>query len=174
MTERVGDVTHKGNPFTVIGNKLKVGDKAPDFALPNNLFSLETVSFSASAGKVRLISVVPSLNTGICDAQTRRFNEEIASYGDKVVAYTVSVDLPLAQQNWCMGAGVERLQMLSDYRDMSFGSAYGTYVKELRIEQRAVFVVDGEGTVCYAEYVPEISQHPDYDTALAALKDVAG
>ncbi|MEW5957307.1 MAG: thiol peroxidase [Chloroflexota bacterium] len=174
MIERVGDVTHKGKPLTVIGQKLQVGDKAPSFALSNELFSTGTVSSAAGAGKVRLINVVPSLNTGICDAQTRRFNEEIAKYGDNVVAYTVSVDLPAAQKNWCAAAGVDRMQMLSDYRDMSFGAAYGTYIKELRLEQRAVFVVDRADMVRYVEYVPEIAQHPDYEAALAALKAVVG
>jgi thiol peroxidase len=172
MVERPGDVTSRGNPLTVIGNKLKVGDKAPDFQLSENLFSPETVSLQESAGKVRLINVVPSLNTDICEAQTRRFNEEIAKFGEKVVAYTVSVDLPIAQNNWCISTGVDRMRMLSDYREMSFGQAYGTYIKELRIEQRAVFIIDGDGTVWYAEYVPAIGQHPDYDAALAALNEV--
>ena len=157
----------------MLGNKLKAGDKAPNFELSNSLFSTDTVSLQDSAGKVRLINVVPSLNTRICDAQTRRFDEEIAKFGDNVVAYTVSVDLPIAQMNWCSSAGVTRLQMLSDYRQMSFGSAYGTYIKELRIEQRSVFVVDGDDIVRYVEYVPEISQHPDYEAALAALQQTA-
>lgn len=174
MTERPGDVTHKGNPLTVIGQKLKVGDNAPDFKLANNLFSTGTVTLADTANTVRLINVVPSLNTRICDAQTRRFNEEVAQYGGKVAAYTVSVDLPVAQQNWCSAAGVDTMQMLSDYRDMSFGSAYGTYIKEIRIEQRAVFIIDESGTIRYVEYVPEISQHPDYEAALAALKEVVG
>ncbi len=174
MIERVGDVISKGNPLTVLGNKLKVGDKAPHFALSNNLFSMDMVTLQDSAGKVRLINVVPSLNTRICDAQTRRFDEEVAKYGDNVVAYTVSVDLPVAQQNWCTSAGVNKMQMLSDYRQMSFGSAYGTYIKELRIEQRAVFIVDADDVVRYVEYVPQIGQHPDYEAALAALQQVAG
>lgn len=173
MIERPGDVTRKGNPFTVVGAKLKVGDKAPNFELANNLFSTATVSLADSAGQVRFLNVVPSLNTGICDAQTRRFDEEIAKYGDRVAGITISVDLPVAQQNWCSNAGIEVMQMLSDYRTMSFGTAYGTYVKELRLEQRAVFIVDREGTIRYVEYVPEISQHPDYDGALAVLKEVA-
>lgn len=174
MIERLGDVISKGNPLTVLGNKLKVGDKAPNFALSNNLFSMDMVTLQDSAGKVRLINVVPSLNTRICDAQTRRFDEEVAKYGDNVVAYTVSVDLPIAQQNWCTSAGVDKMQMLSDYRQMSFGSAYGTYIKELRIEQRAVFIVDADDVVRYVEYVPQIGQHPDYEAALAALQQVAG
>jgi thiol peroxidase len=128
MVERPSGVTHRGNPLTVVGAQLKVGDKAPDFRLANNLFSTKTVTLADSAGKVRLINVVPSLNTGICDAQTRRFNEEIGKYGDQVAGYTVSVDLPVAQKVWCESAGVENMQMLSDYREMSFGSAYGTYI----------------------------------------------
>jgi thiol peroxidase len=174
MTERPGDVTHKGKPLTVIGDKLQVGDKAPDFELSNDIFSTAIVTLGHSAGKVRLISVVPSLNTRICDAQTRRFDEELSKSGDNVVVYTISVDLPIAQKNWCMNAGVGKVEMLSDYRQMSFGAAYGTYIKELRLEQRAVFVVDADNIVRYVEYVPEISQHPDYDAALSALKEVAG
>jgi thiol peroxidase len=170
MSERIGGVTSKGIPYTVIGPILKPGDQAPVFALPNNLFTTDTVSLAESAGKVRLINVVPSLNTGICDAQTRRFSEEIGKYGDKVTGYTISVDLPRAQQQWCDSAGIDNIQMLSDYREMSFGAAYGTYIKEIRLEQRAVFVVDGDGIVRYAEYVPEIGQHPDYEAALEALK----
>lgn len=171
MTERAGGVTSKGNPLTVIGPMLKPGDVAPNFALPNNMWSLETVSLADSGGKVRLINVVPSLNTGICDAQTRRFSEAVGKYGDKVAAYTISVDLPIAQKQWCDSAGVDNIQMLSDYREMSFGSAYGTHIKDIRIEQRSVFIVDGDGIIRYAEYVPEIGQHPDYDAALAALEN---
>jgi thiol peroxidase len=174
MIERPGDVTRKGNPLTVIGPKLKVGDSAPDFKLANDLFSTAAVTLADTGNKIRLINVVPSLNTRICDAQTRRFNEEVAQYGSKVAAYTVSVDLPVAQQNWCSAAGIDNMQMLSDYRDMSFGSAYGTYIKEVRVEQRAVFIIDENGTIRYVEYVPEISQHPDYEAALAALREVVG
>lgn len=174
MIERPGDVTHKGRPLTVLGPKLKPGDKAPDFELANDLFSLETVTLADTPGKVRLFNVVPSLNTRICDAQTRRFNEELAQFGDKVAGYTISVDLPVAQANWCMDSGVDRLQMLSDYRRMSFGDAYGTHVKEVRVEQRAIFVVDADGVIRYVEYLPEISQHPNYEAAVAALKEVVG
>lgn len=172
MTERPNGVTRKGKSFTVIGRQLSIGDKAPAFELADNLFSTHTVSLADSAGKVRLISVVPSLNTRICDAQTRRFNEEIGKYGDKVAGYTISVDLPVAQAQWCESAGVKNIQMLSDYRTMSFGAAYGTYVKEIRLEQRAVFVVDADDIIRYVEYVPEISQHPNYEAALAALQQV--
>lgn len=171
-TERVGGVTFKGQPLTVIGPQLKPGDRAPDFRLLDN--DLNEVTLADSAGKVRLISVVPSLDTSICDLQTRRFNEEAANFGPDVVVLTVSVDLPFAQKRWCGAAGVERVQTLSDHRDMNFGDAYGTHIKELRLEQRAVFVVDREGIIRYAEYVPEVAQHPNYDAALAALKEVVG
>jgi len=172
MTERPGDVTFKGNPLTVIGDKLKVGDKAPKFVLLAN--DLSEVTLSDSAGKVRLISVVPSLDTSICDAQTRRFNEEISKFGENVLGYTVSSDLPFAQARWCGAAGVDRVETLSDHRDMAFAAAYGTYVKELRLNQRAVFIVDADDTIRYVEYVPEIAQHPDYEAALQVLKKVVG
>ena len=174
MTERSGGVTLNGSPLTVIGSMLSVGDKAPNFEAATNLFSPDMVSFSESAGKVRLINVIVSVATGICDPQIRRFSEEIGQYGDKVVCYTVSVDLPVALDAWCSSAGIENIKMVSDYRDMAFGKAYGTYVKELRVEQRSIFIVDADDTVRYVEYVPEIAQHPDYDAALAALKEVAG
>jgi thiol peroxidase len=170
--ERVSGVTFKGKPMTVVGAQLGPGDKAPDFNLVAN--DLSEVTLADSAGKVRLISVVPSLDTSICDLQTRRFNQEAAGFGPDVVVLTVSADLPFAQKRWCGAAGVERVQTLSDYRDMNFGDAYGTHIKELRLEQRAVFVVDGAGVVRYAEYVPEVAQHPDYDAALAALRQVVG
>jgi thioredoxin-dependent peroxiredoxin len=170
--ERPGGTTFTGNPLTVIGAELKVGDKAPDFALLAN--DLSVVTLAASAGKMRLISVVPSLDTGVCDLQTRRFNESLGTFSDGVAAYTVSADLPFAQARWCGNAGVARMQTLSDHRDMSFGTAYGTYIKELRLEQRAVFVVDASGVVRYVEYVKEMTTHPDYDAALAALKKVVG
>jgi thiol peroxidase len=174
MIERKDAVTRRGNSFTVIGPELKAGDKAPDFEVVNELYSTNTITLADSAGKVRLISVIPSINTGICDAQTRRFNEEIGNYGDKVIGYTVSADLPVAQSKWCEAAGIENIKLLSDYRTMSFGSAYGTHIKDLRLEQRAVFVIDADDTIRYAEYVPEISQHPNYEAALAALREVVG
>lgn len=172
MIERAGDATRKGTSLTVLGDKLKIGDRAPEFELATNIFSTETVKLAGSAGKIRLISVVPSLNTRVCDAQTRRFNEELGKYGDKVAGITVSVDLPVAQQNWCESAGVKNIQVLSDYRTMSFGNAYGTHIKELRIEQRAVFIIDADGIVRYVEYVSEIGQHPNYEAALAALTEL--
>ncbi len=168
--ETPGGVTLKGNPLTTIGERLSVGDKAPDFKLVAN--DLSTVTLADSAGKVRLISVVPSLDTGICDAQTRRFNEEAANFGDDVVVLTVSAEHPFNQKRWCGAAGIDRVQVISDHMDMNFGDAYGTHVKELRLEQRSIFVVDKDDTIRYVEYVPEIAQHPDYDAAIAALKAV--
>jgi thiol peroxidase len=172
MVERPADVIFKGKPQTVRGRKLKVGDKAPGFTLTANDWS--KVSLADSAGKVRLLSVVTALDTGICDAQTRRFNQEIAQYGDKAICYTISADLPQTQSRWCGAAGIDRVQTLSDHFDMSFGDAYGTHIKEIRLEQRAMFVVDGAGAVRYVEYVPAVAQHPNYDDALAALKEVVG
>lgn len=172
MTERAGAVTFQGNPLTVLGAALKVGDRAPDFALLAN--DLSTVTLADSAGKVRLISVVPSLDTPVCDTQTRTFNEKIAALGEGVICYTVSADLPFAQARWCGAAGIERIQTLSDHRDMAFGDAYGTHIKELRLDARAVFVIDAAGSIRYVQYVPEITQEPDYDAALDALKKVLG
>jgi thiol peroxidase len=170
-TERFGAVTLKGNPQTVRGEQLNVGDKAPNFTLAANDFS--KVTLADSNGKVRLISVVPSLFTGICDAQTRRFNEEAANLGDNVVILTVSADFPTAQANWCGAAGVDQVQTLSDHMDMNFGDAYGTHIVERRWEQRAIFVVDADDVVRYVEYVPEIAQFPDYDSALTAVREAA-
>lgn len=168
--ERFGDVTLNGEKLTVRGNVLQVGDKAPGFTLIANDFS--RVTHQDLAGKVRLISVVPSLDTDICDAQTRRFNEEAVSFGEKLAVLTVSVDLPSAQKRWCGAAGVDRVQTLSDHKDMNFGDAYGTHVVEIRQEQRAVFVVDSDDTVCYVEYVPDIGQHPDYEAVLTAVRQI--
>jgi thiol peroxidase len=173
MIEREGEVTFQGQPLTAIGPRLKVGDPAPDFELLAN--DLSTVSLKDSGGKVRLINVVPSLDTPVCDVQTRRFNEELAKLGsDNVAGFAISADLPFAQARWCGAAGITAVQTLSDHRDMSFGKAYGTYIKELRLEQRAVFVADRDGTLRYVEYVSEITQHPDYDAALDILRELAG
>jgi len=170
--ERPGDVTFQGNPLTAIGPKLSVGDKAPDFQLLAN--DLSVVSLAGSAGKNRLISVVPSLDTPVCDMQTRKFNEQIDVLGDSVAGFTVSADLPFAQARWCGAAGIKRMQTLSDHRDMSFGNAYGTHIKELRLESRAVFVLDGSGIIHHVEYLKEITQQPDYDAALAVIRRLAG
>jgi len=172
MTERVRQVTFQGNPLTLLGEELAVGDTAPDFVLLAT--DLKKVALSQSAGKVRIISVVPSLDTPVCDTQTRQFNEKVEGFGDQVVCYTVSADLPFAQARWCGAAGLDRVQTLSDHRAMAFGDAYGTHIKELRLETRAVFVVDAENVVRYVQYVPEMADEPDYDAALAALHNLVG
>ena len=166
--EREAAVTHKGKPLTVIGPKLEAGDKAPNAILVANDGS--TVSLDDYAGKLRLISVVYSLDTGICDLQTHRFNQAAADLGADAVVLTISTDLPMAQKRWCGASGIDGVITLSDHRLMSFGDAYGTHIKELRMEQRSIFVIDKEGIIRYVEYLPEISQHPDYDKALAAAK----
>ncbi len=166
--ERTNELTFKGDPLTVIGPKLQPGDPFPAVKLVAP--DLSEVNLADMRGQVLLISVVPSLDTGICDAQTRRFNEEAEKLGDRVKVITVSADLPWAQRRWLNDAEAKHIIALSDHRDMAFGDAAGTHVKELRIEQRAIFVVDREGKVAYAEYVPEIAQHPDYDAALEAVQ----
>lgn len=161
-------VTFKNNPVTLLGNEVSVGDEAPDFTVLAN--DLSPVTFSDSKGTVRLISVVPSLDTGVCSAQTRKFNEEAVSFGDDVRVLTISVDLPFAQQRWTADEGIEAVQTLSDHRDLSFGEAYGVIIEELRLLTRAVFVVDQDNKVTYVEYVAEATDHPDYEKALAAAK----
>ncbi|GLC88290.1 thiol peroxidase [Lysinibacillus piscis] len=167
----MAQITFKNGPVTLIGNEVKVGDKAPDFTVLAN--DLSAVTLQNSTGKIRLFSVVPSLDTGVCDAQTRRFNEEAANLGDNVVIYTVSVDLPFAQKRWCGAAGIDAVQTVSDHRDLSFGEAYGVYIQELRLLARAIFVVDANDNVVYVEYVPEATDHPNYEAAIAAVKALA-
>lgn len=161
-------ITFKQNPVTLIGGELKVGDKAPNFTVLAN--DLSEVTLDDTKGKVRLISVVPSIDTGVCDAQTRRFNEAAADLTNTVVL-TISVDLPFAQKRWCAAEGIEQIQTLSDHRELSFGQAYGVAIKELRLLTRAVFVVNEQDEVVYAEYVPEVTDHPDYETALEQAKN---
>src|SRR5579862_3183329 len=165
--ERPGATTMRGNPLTLIGPELKPGDKAPDFKLVDN--GLKPVTLNDTGRNVRIISVVPSLDTPVCDAQTKRFNEEAAKMPN-VDIYTVSMDLPFAQKRWCGAFGVDRVKMLSDHKDGSFGSHYGTLIKELRIESRAIFVIDQANQIRHAEYVREVADHPNYETALAAAR----
>ncbi|MBV8383521.1 MAG: thiol peroxidase, partial [Planctomycetaceae bacterium] len=165
---RKGEVTFKGNPIELVGPKLKPGDKAPEFSCVGA--GLEVVNLAASAGKARLFNVVPSLDTPVCNTQTRKFNEDLKALGDTVAAYTVSLDLPFAQQRWCTEAKVENLKNLSDVRDHSFGQNYGVLIQGLPIPllARAVFVVDPQDTIKYVEIVPEIAQEPNYAPALEA------
>ena len=170
MQERDGIVTMKGNPITLMGTELQVGDKAPDFVAIDN--DLNPVSFDSFRGKVCIVSSVPSLDTPVCDMETRRFNDEAGRLGDDVEILTISMDLPFAQKRWCGAAGVDRVQTLSDHRDAAFGQAYGVLIKGLRLLARAVFVVDKEGTIRYMELVKEIASEPDYDSILTAVKEL--
>src|SRR5687768_8401724 len=168
--ERPGATTLKGNPLTLIGPELKAGDAAPDFTAVDT--SLQPVTLGSTGSAVRIFSVVPSLDTPVCDAQTKRFNEEAAQLPN-VEIYTVSMDLPFAQKRWCGAFGVDKVKMLSDHRSGSFGESYGTLIKDLRIESRAIFVVDKDNVIRHAEYVKEVADHPNYDAALAAARDAA-
>ena len=167
--ERPGATTLKGNPFTLIGPELKVGDQAPDFSMVEMDNIVKTVTLKDTGNRIRVISVVPSLDTPVCDAQTKRFNEE-ASKLPGVDILAVSMDLPFAQKRWCGAFGVDHVKMLSDHRDGSFGTNYGTLIKELRIESRAIFVLDGDNRILHAEYVKEVADYPNYEAALAAVR----
>lgn len=168
MSERSGVITFKGNPFTLIGPELKVGDAAPDFAVVDN--GLAPVNLAAYAGKVKVVSAVPSLDTPVCDAETRRFNQEAAGLPGDVVVLTISLDLPFAQKRWCGAAGIDKVVTLSDYRDRSFGKAYGVLIKELLLLSRAIFVIDAKDVIRYIQIVPEVTNEPDYAAVTAAVK----
>jgi len=171
-TERKGVITFKGNPLTLVGPEMRKGAPAPDFKVTAG--DLSAVTLADYAGKVKLVSVVPSLDTPVCDLQTRRFNQEVGKIPGDFAALTLSMDLPFAQSRFCAAAGIEKIKVLSDYRDASFGEAYGVLIKELRLLTRAIFVIGRDGKIQYAEYVKEITEHPDYDAALQALKAALG
>lgn len=162
-------VTLKGKPLALLGPDIKVGQKAPDFRLLT--INSEEVTLSQSQGKVRLLSVVQSLDTSVCDLQTQRFEGEAAKFKD-VVIYAISMDLPFAQARYCGTHNISNLRTLSDHREASFGRAYGVLIEELRLLSRAIFIIDRNNIVRYVEYVPEVTQHPDYDKAIEALKNV--
>jgi thiol peroxidase len=168
LPERTGLVAFKGNPMTLLGPEIKVGDKAPDFKVVDN--GMQPVTLDSFRGKLKIISSVPSLDTPVCDMETRRFNQEAGKMPDNVVVLTVSMDLPFAQKRWCAAAGVEKVKTLSDFKERSFGSAYGMIVKELQLLARAVFIVDDQDVVRYVEIVPEIAKEPDYERVLNAAK----
>jgi len=161
-------VLMKGNPLTLVGPEIKVGDAAPEFTVLTD--GLQPVGLADYAGKKKVISVTPSLDTPVCDMQLRKFNDEAAKLGDDVVVLNISVDLPFAIKRFCGAAGIETAVALSDHRDVSFGEAYGVLIKELRLLARAVFVVDADNKVTYVEYVPEATDNPDYDKVLEFLK----
>jgi thiol peroxidase len=170
MKERTGLVTFQGNPLTLVGDKVAVGQPAPDVELLAS--DLSPVKISSFKGKVCLIASVPSLDTPVCDTETRKFNEAASQLGAEAVVLTVSVDLPFAQARWCGAAGVGTVKTLSDHRDVAFGTAYGMLLKELRLLARAVFVLDKDGVVRYHELVNEITNEPDYDAALKAAREL--
>ncbi|MBF0344087.1 MAG: thiol peroxidase [Nitrospirae bacterium] len=168
--ERKGVITFQGNGLTLDGAEVKAGDKAPDFTALDN--GLNPVGLKDYAGKVKVISVTPSLDTPVCDMQLRRFNEEAAKLSKDVAVLNMSMDLPFANARFCANAGIQNAVTLSDHRDASFGMAYGMCIKELRLLTRAIFVIDKADVIKYIEVVPEITNHPDYDKAIAAAKQL--
>jgi thiol peroxidase len=170
MNERSGIITFKGNPMTLLGPELKVGDKAPDFSLVDT--TLAPVNLATYAGKIIIISAVPSLDTPVCDTETRRFNQEAAGLPENVLVLTVSLDLPFAQKRWCGAAGIDRVVTLSDYRERSFGLNYGVLIKELLLLSRCIFIVDAQGVIRYIQQVPEVTSEPDYAAVLDAVKSL--
>ena len=172
MKERTNMVTMKGNPLTLVGAELKEGNAAPDFEVLDN--DLSPVKLSSFRGRVCIISSVPSLDTPVCDMETRRFNEEAGKLGADVVIVTISMDLPFAQKRWCGAAGVDKVITLSDHREAAFGKAYGVLIKELRLLARAVFVVDQGGTIKHIQLVRELTEEPDYNAVLEAVNGLVG
>jgi len=168
MAERLGAVTMKGNPLTLVGNVVHAGEVAPDFTAIDT--DLQPVSLSVFRGKTVVIASVPSLDTSVCDIETRRFNQEAAGLGKDVQILTLSMDLPFAQKRWCGAAGVTGLRTLSDHRDAAFGNAYGVLIKELRLLARTVFVVDRKGVIRYIQVVKELATEPDYAAVLDAVR----
>jgi thioredoxin-dependent peroxiredoxin len=167
---RSGAVTFKGTPLTLAGQELKVGQPAPDFKLHYFEGGMKELKLADLKGKPTIISVVPSLDTPVCQVQTRTFNAQLGDLGDKINALTVSLDLPFAQNRFCGAEGIKSIRSASDYQDRNFGTSFGTLIEELKILSRAVFVLDKDGNVVYAQYVPEVASEPEYAPALAALK----
>ena len=170
MTERMQAITLHGNPLTLEGNPVSMGNPAPEVTLLDN--DLKPVKLSDFRGKVIIIAAVPSLDTPVCDMETRRFNTEAAGLGKDVAILTVSMDLPFAQKRWCGAAGVDQVKTLSDHKEAAFGQAFGLLIKELRLLGRAVLVLDREGVVRYYQLVKEVSEEPDYEAALGAVKEL--
>jgi thiol peroxidase len=172
MTERNNVVKSGGNPLTLVGKEVKVGESAPEFTALDN--SLSPVKLSDFKGKTVILTSVPSIDTKTCELETKRFNKEAGNLGDDVVVLTISMDLPFAQARWCGAAGVENVKMLSDFRDREFGANYGVRIKELGLLARTIFIVDKNGTIQYIQYVEETSEEPNYDEVLDAVKKVLG
>lgn len=168
MAQEKTQVTMKGEPLTLSGTAVDIGQKAPDFEVLDN--ELKIVTLSSCAGKILIICSVPSLDTSVCDTETRKFNEKAAELGEGAAVLVISMDLPFAQKRWCGAAGIQNVKTLSDHRDASFGKAYGVLIEELRLLARAVFIVDKKGILRYKQIVPEITNEPDYDDCLEAIK----
>ena len=169
MEKRTGVITFAGGPLTLVGPEVKVGQQAPDFTLLDNELNVKTLA--DFDGKVKVISVVPSLDTGVCDAQTRWFNQDVTKLSDDVVVLTVSMALPFAQARWCGAAGVNNVITFSDHKDASFGQNYGFLIEELRLLSRGVVVINKDNKVTYVEYVPEVTNPVNFDAVLAAVKE---
>lgn len=167
---RPNAVTFKGTPMTLTGDELSVGSAAPDFTLHYFQDGMQTLTLADCKGKPTLLSVVPSLDTGVCAIQTKKFNEELAGMGDSINAVTVSCDLPFAQGRFCTENNVTNIRTASDYQDRNFGNHWGMLIEELKLLARGVFVLDAEGNIVYAETVGEVTSEPNYDAALSALK----
>jgi thiol peroxidase len=163
-------VTFKGTPLTLSGNEVKAGQAAPDFKLHFFEGGMKEIKLADLKGKPTILSVVPSLDTGVCAIQTKKFNEALGKLGDQVNAVTVSLDLPFAMNRFCGAENIKNMRVGSDYQDRNFGTNWGTLINELKIECRAVFVLDKDGKVTYAQYVPEVTSEPDYDSAIGALQ----
>lgn len=168
---RSGAITFKGTPLTLAGEAVAAGQAAPDFTLHYFDNGMQAITLADVKGKPTLLSVVPSLDTGVCATQTKKFNESLGELGDKINALTVSLDLPFAMNRFCGAENITNIRSASDYQDRNFGKNYGTLIEELKILTRAIFVLDADGKVTYAEYVPEVTSEPNYDAALAAVKE---
>ena len=164
-------VNFKGNPVALSGTPPQVGDSAPAFELVGG--DMAPVKLADTSGKVRILSVVPSVDTPVCSIQTKRFNQEIDSLPESVVAYTISVDTPFAQNRFCGVEGVEKMKLLSDYKGNTFGRDYGLYISDMGLLARSVFIVDGKDQIAYVQIVPEIAQEPDYAEVLAKARELA-
>ncbi len=168
---RAGAVTFKGNPMTLAGDEVKVGQQAPDFTVHYFEGGLKTLTLADLQGKPTLLSVVPSLDTGVCATQTKRFNERLAALGDKVNAVTISLDLPFAMNRFCGAEGIQNIRVASDYQDRDFGRKWGMLIEELKLLARGVYVLDSSGKVVHAEVVKEVTDEPNYDAAVTALEN---
>ena len=169
--ERKGVVTALGDPVTLLGHELKIGDKAPEFTLLDG--DLKEVGLKDFDGKIKIISVTPSLDTPVCDMQARRFNQEAATFAENVAVLNISMDLPFAIARFCTTAGIDKVRAFSDHKEGAFGTAYGVLIKELRLLARSIFIIGSNNTIQYAEIVPEISEHPDYENVIKTVKKLA-